>query len=524
MVRILTLLLVFVFVSMTDGKCQWNAETNTKWIQDEYGRWIEYHNNVYEKTFVHQRTIYPGDKAVVLQQMNAFTRWDPVILDSHFASYSNTEFATGTWINDNRWEGRWANGENGYYVRVGNNWEEHRSNSYQKTFRHIQTLDMAETAVILQQPPNIFNIMTWGPVILTDHHAYYDGSLIAPGKFGVCFWRGRRANGESTEFRKVSPLDWQEYNNAVYQKTFHHVQTISNERPVVVMQQNRWVAPLVLTNEGSYYDGQKYATGTWVSSDEWQGWRIDSGLSTTFIKQGSFWTEYNNNHQTKTFYHTKTVRDSVSVAVLQQRSGLYRWAPLVLTDSSASYDGDEFSWGNWDSVDNPSVCATTAHTTTRKRRVVLDDPLLCLFRNDSHNHVVTQLRGHSGTGHISTATSRRMRMDASNAIGRLEADDLRREQQTVVREETIRIDIQGGMNVMSHGNAIRYVNIQVQTNGRNSVTIAHTNAPVNALIRDVRRALLYSLEHASLVTIVYYDNSSINRRVIAGPSRHDELK
>ncbi|XP_052087769.1 uncharacterized protein LOC127724717 [Mytilus californianus] len=329
-----------MFLLEVQCKCQWNSfgPGDKSWYEQADGRWSEFSYNRNMKTFDHIHTVYSSEKAVVIQQDGLL----PLILNSNAAYYGKNKFASGRWTSTGRWEGNWFpqyGGGSGYYLQSNDDWKEYRNGYYEKTFRHIQTINVSEFAVILHQR------FIWA-FVLTDDCAYYNGIQQFYGEWRhSCHWKGKRSNGiELSEFRRISPNSWHEYTNGDYLKTFNHIQTVQNEGVVVVIQQNfQCLKPLILSQTSAYYDNVKFANGHWDDQNtRWVGYRF-SGGSVKFEKFGTNWKEYENENYLKTFNHVKQIRSDRAVVIMQQ----YCFWPLILDEFGASYNGLEFALGNW---------------------------------------------------------------------------------------------------------------------------------------------------------------------------------
>ncbi|CAG2190738.1 unnamed protein product [Mytilus edulis] len=486
-----TILVCFtlMFLLEVQCKCQWNSFSpdDKSWYEQADGRWSEFSHNHNMKTFDHIHTVYPGEKAVVIQQEGLL----PLIINSNAAYYGNNKFASGNWTSTSHWEGNWFpqyGGGYGFYSHSNNNWRESRNGYYVKTFQHIQTIHVDEFAVILHQRDN------WA-FVLTDDGAYYNRIRQVSGEWShSCYWKGTRSDGTGlSEFRRISPNSWHEYTNGNYFKTFNEIQTVQDEGIVVVIQLNfQCSKPLILTKTSAYYENVKFANGHWdYQNTRWVGYRL-SGGSVKFERIGTNWKEYKNENYLKTFQHVKQIRSDRAVVIMQQNC----LRPLIVDDFGASYNGREFAFGNWNAGEIFDKCEIE---TSRGRRSVFDDPIVCELRQDKGNRIRVIFRGHPSAGRIEVVNNRLQR-EAMRAIGHLQLSDISREQRTVVHFDDLRIDVQGGFNV----NGQRYANVQVQTNEQNSVTIAQVGCPINeSVIRDVRRALLYSMDKNEILTLQY---------------------
>lgn len=156
------------------------------------------------------------------------------------------------------------------------------------------------------------------------YHNYWAGKQIDNGKTAVFVWSG---------------YSWHEIVNGVTIKT-DFKEVINNAHTVVIDQ---GAGPLFLTEDGAYWDGKRYAIGTFNvrKHQEWIGKR-PSGDVVAFKWNESiqFWEQIDNGFVTKNDF--AEVENNAATVTINQGAG-----PIYLTNDGAYYGGERWAVGGF---------------------------------------------------------------------------------------------------------------------------------------------------------------------------------
>ncbi len=152
-------------------------------------------------------------------------------------------------------------------------------------------------------------------------------------------WSGIRIDNKKTSvFTWVDPF-WHQIDDGVTIK--NNFKEISNNYNTVVVDQG--YGPLFLTADGAYWNGIRFATGSFGKHKAWSGQNLTSGKGVRyqFNKATGFWEHADNGVVTKNNF--KEVDNNSGTVIIAQEG----CKQVYLTLDGAYYDGIKFASGTF---------------------------------------------------------------------------------------------------------------------------------------------------------------------------------